>query len=277
HYDSSIGLEKNSRTSKGQSVNESDFREQAPHHQKKDTPFWILIPAGEFVMGSRYDNPLAGDDEYPQHKAKIPYAYRIARYPVMNAEFHKFVRITGYNSKVAQVHLLDHPVVNVSWYDAQAYCQWLTSQMRAGGMISKKEIVRLPTEAEWEKAARGEHGKEWPWGDEWDAARCNSGVSGIGVGTTTPAGKYSPQGDSPYGAADMVGNIWEWCQSKYEPYPYHPGDGREALSGGGDRVLRGGSFESYFREDTRCARRDFSLPNNRVVIFGFRVIVSPAP
>jgi formylglycine-generating enzyme required for sulfatase activity len=166
--------------------------------------YWITIPAGKFVMGSRADNPLADDDERPQHAVELTYGFQIARFPVTNAEFEKFVIATGSPSKAVKPDLPDHPVVNVSWNDTQAYCKWLTGQLRAEGALKGDEVVRLPTEAEWEKAARGEYGREWPWGDEWDPAKCNNAETG--PKTTTPVGQYSPHGDSPYGVADMVGN-----------------------------------------------------------------------
>ncbi len=103
----------------------------------------------------------------------------------------------------------DHPVVNVTWHDAVAYCKWLA------GVTGK--AYRLPSEAEWEKAARGTDGRIYPWGDEWHRMRCNA--SGGKRGGTTRVGNYSPLGDSPYGCADMVGNVCEWTRSLYRVYP----------------------------------------------------------
>jgi formylglycine-generating enzyme required for sulfatase activity len=118
----------------------------------------------------------------------------------------------------------DHPVVGVSWYEAVAYCRWLTEALQAAGALDESEVVRLPTEAEWEKAARGEHARRWPWGDDFDPAWAITGESGLR--RTTPVGKYSPAGDSPYGAADIAGNVWEWCSSLYRDYPFDSDDGR---------------------------------------------------
>ena len=149
------------------------------------------------------------------------------------------------------------------------YAKWLNQKLRAE--IGDLEI-RLPTEAEWEKAARGEYGNEWPWGNEFDPARCNSSEGG--KGTTTPVGAYSPQGDSPYGATDMVGNVWEWCHSLFKPYPYKADDGREKESGSDARVVRGGTWY-YLRYRARAAFRYRSTPACRDDHLGFRVVVAP--
>ena len=160
--------------------------------------------------------------------------------------------------------------MNVSWNDAQAFCEWL-NQIKSVD-LPKGYIFRLPTEAEWEKAARGEYGNEWPWGNEFDQAKCNSSEGG--KGGTTPVGAYSSAGDSPYGAADMAGNAWEWTQSLYRDYPYKHVDGREKIKTDGNRVLRGGSFYDVLRI-ARCAYRSWLLPNYFNLKLGFRVCVSP--
>lgn len=236
----------------------------------------IFIPAGKFIMG---DDEGQYDDEKPAHEVHVE-AFYIGKYLVTNAEYRHFVQDTGHR---APDHSgpEKHPVVCVSWHDAMAYCEWLS---RVSG-----RLVRLPTEAEWEKAASWkdesggmnaarEEGKDnrqaargrklvYPWGDEFDKNRCNTSESGIG--DTTPVGKYSPQGDSPYGCADMVGNVWEWCLSLYKPYPYNPQDGREDLD---LRVLRGGSFD-FPKELVRCACRARSDPSSWSRRSGFRVAV----
>jgi formylglycine-generating enzyme required for sulfatase activity len=236
---------------------------------------WIKIPAGKFLMGSKPENKLANDNEKPQHTVEIPYDYLIARTPVTNAQFREFVEATNRDLsglKPDLTGLKDHPVVQVSWRDALSYCEWLTEKMRQSGELKSDEIVRLPTEAEWEKAARGEYGNEWPWGNEWDASKCNSSESKIGK--TTPVGQYSPVGDSPYGVADMVGNVWEWCSSLYKPYPYQSDDGREDLKAEGSRVVRGGAFFSN-RWGARASDRYNIHPYARYDRFGLRVVVSP--
>lgn len=202
----------------------------------KDGKDYVRIPAGEF---------LYGDDK----KKKTLPEYWIARTPVTNAEYARFVAETRRNppehwkGKTPPKELADHPVVYVNWDDAVAYAEW------AGG--------RLPTEEEWEKAARGADGREYPWGDTFDKDKCNSEESGIKE--TTPVGKYSPAGDSPYGIVDMAGNVWEWTATEYDK------EGR--------RVVRGGAFSSTGR-DVRCAYRYDWGPYNRFRLLGFRLVLS---
>ena len=151
-----------------------------------------------------------------------------------------------------------------------AYCKWLNETLR--GEIGDG-VVRLPTEAEWEKAARGERGNEWPWGNEFDRTKCNS--YGGYKHDTTPVGAYSPQGNSPYGAADMAGNVWEGCHSIWKPYPYKADDGREKESGSDLRVLRGGAWNLNWGY-ARAAFRYFGHPDRRFAVnVGLRVVVAP--
>jgi formylglycine-generating enzyme required for sulfatase activity len=160
--------------------------------------------------------------------------------------------------------LENHPVVNVSWDDALAYCKWL------GEKIQKP--ITLPSEAEWEKAARGDKDKRsYPWGDDWRELHCNS--IGLSLIDTTPVGLFL-NGASPNGVLDMSGNVWEWTRSIYKAYPYKLDDGREELQSKENRLLRGGSFV-YASEFARCAYRYWNYPLYRSRIFGFRVVVSP--
>jgi formylglycine-generating enzyme required for sulfatase activity len=144
-----------------------------------------------------------------------------------------------------------------------AYCNWLAE-------VTGK-AYRLPSEAEWEKGARGAAGRIYPWGNEWDPNRCNSSEGG--PGDTTPVGGY-PQGASPYGLLDMAGNVWEWCHSLYKPYPYDAKDGREDPKATAPRVVRGGAFGDLER-NIRCACRDGYLPYHQPVYQGLRLVVAP--
>jgi formylglycine-generating enzyme required for sulfatase activity len=221
-------------------------------------------------MGSVKDkDKYAWDDELPPHPVHVPELY-IGKYPVTNLQYVAFIQATGHQGPkhwAGRGHIPhgkdDHPAVFVSWHDAVAFCDWLSKETR--------QPVRLPTEAEWEKAARGADARIYPWGDESpDGKRCNFKEN---VGTTTPVGRYSPQGDSPYGCADMAGNVREWCQSLYRPYPYQAGDGREDLKAAGNRVWRGGAFD-FYEEGVRCASRLRSEPNYWNYSVGFRVCVA---
>jgi formylglycine-generating enzyme required for sulfatase activity len=244
----------------------------------------ILIPAGEFLMGSPEDE--GQEREHPQHTLHLP-DYYIARTPVTNAQFTPFIEDDGYRRREfwtgsgwqtkekegrkqprywrdKKWNGPDQPVVGVSWYEALAYARWAGST--------------LPSEAEWEKAASWDpqtgQKRRYPWGDEWDPEKCNS--SEKGPGRTTPVGGYSPAGDSSYGVTDMAGNVWEWCRTRWGyDYPYDPDDGREDLEAGGRRVVRGGSWISSYRY-ARCACRGRYSPDGLLVNLGFRLVVSLA-
>ena len=224
----------------------------------------ILIPRGEFLMGS---DPQVDRDairsEQPQRTLYLP-DYYLARTPVTNTQYWAFVQATAHNaprhwqSSKPPRGKGNHPVVAVSWYDAVAYCGWLSQ-------VTGKPY-RLPTEAEWEKGARGAQGNLYPWGDRWDAERCNSKEGG--VEDTTSVGAH-PQGTSPYGLMDMAGNAWEWTSSLYWGYPYRADDGREDLDSATARVLRGGSWLNYYDSARTAARRRY-IPAYHSRIHGFR-------
>ncbi len=224
-------------------------------------PF-VYIPLGDFIMGSDPTlDVLADQNEQPRHTLQLA-GYWMARYPVTIANFRAFVNKTDYEPRGASYRqeLDNHPVVDVTWYDALAYCTWLSEQ---AGLP-----VTLPSEAEWEKAARGIDGRRYPWGNEEPVARlCN-------FEQATPVGNYSPQGDSPYGCADMAGNVWEWTRSVYRPYPYNPQDGRENFEDDQVRVIRGLTFNNA-EKFTRCAFRYKLAPALHLGHLGFRVVVSP--
>ncbi|MBC8252903.1 MAG: formylglycine-generating enzyme family protein [Ardenticatenia bacterium] len=234
-------------------------------------PDVVLIPAGEFTMGSDPgSDPYAFDDQQPQHTLYLP-DYYLAKTPVTNAQYAAFVQAAGHDPPShwdggkPPSGKEDHPVVNVTWHDAVAYGNWLA---QATG-----KPYRLPSEAEWEKGARGSDGRIYPWGNQWDVARCNSREGG--KGDTTPVGAY-PEGASPYGLLDMVGNVWELTRSAYEVYPYDPEDGREDLeaSDATRRTARGGSFGDDQRL-VRCAFRTEIGPLARFRGTGFRVMLAP--
>jgi formylglycine-generating enzyme required for sulfatase activity len=229
-------------------------------------PELVLIPAGEFLMGSDPEKDEdARNDEQPQHRVFLP-DYYIARTPVTNAQYTAFVEITRY---IEPQHWRrgeppsgkeDHPVVSVSWRDAVAYCRWLSEV--AG------KAYRLPSEAEWEKAARGTDGRIYPWGNEPpDESRFDFSD---GLAHTTPVGSY-PQGASPYGLLDMGGNVAEWTRSYWRDYPYNLADGREEDMKAGDevrQVVRGGV------RDPRCACRLGYYPLDEWNYVGFRLVAS---
>jgi formylglycine-generating enzyme required for sulfatase activity len=232
----------------------------------------VRVPAGEFQMGSVVARDKdAHDDELPPHRVHVP-EFHIGQYPVTNRQYRAFVQATGHRAprhweegripKGKQ----NHPVVEMSWRDAVAFCDWLR--------LETGQPFRLPTEAEWEKAARGTGGRIYPWGDDPpDKDRCNFGQD-FDSGDTTTIGRYSPQGDSPYGCADMAGNVGEWCQSLYEPYPYQADDGREDLQADGFRVLHGGAWWTD-AASVRCAYRIGYSPDSRGSSYGLRVARGP--
>jgi formylglycine-generating enzyme required for sulfatase activity len=219
---------------------------------------WVTVPEGEFLMGSGNSSV-----EKPIHRVYLS-AYQITRHLVTNVQYELFVKATSYD---APNHWKDgkipagkenHPVVNVSWTDIQSFCAW------AG--------VRLPTEAEWEKAARGTDGRKYPWGNEPPTMElCNFGKN---VGDTTPVGSY-PAGASPYGVLDMAGNVWEWVNDWYdkEYYSVSPAKNPRGPATGEYRVLRGGSWNrSDF--DVRSAYRNYFIPDSWFNYFGIRCVRS---
>jgi gamma-glutamyl hercynylcysteine S-oxide synthase len=235
----------------------------------------VLIPAGKFLMGSDLKNADAAS--HPQHIVYLK-AFRIDKYLVTNAQYARFIAATGHrppsdwkNGKVQQGVLL-HPVTLVNWYDATAYAKW------AG--------KRLPTEAEWEKAARGTDGRRWPWGNEMDPARLNTYYN---VGSATNVTAYA-NGASPYGVFDMAGNVDEWVEDDFLPYkgtdaPADVFQGKVArVLNAQDqamklsdmvpvnrqyKVLRGGSWKGD-PFSTASYHRDYSWPNYASDFYGFR-------
>jgi len=257
-----------------------------------------LVPAGEFLMGASGGGD-AFSDEQPQRLVYVS-AFWIDRYEVTNARYLAFVQATGHrapsNERAATTlwdggrpvaGIEDHPVVNVSWDDAVAYCRWVGK--------------RLPTEAEWEKAARGTDGRRYPWGNTWDIGLANSAsywagqtiefksgeewqafwVKGEGARIsrehgvkgevlTLPVGSF-PTGASPYGLNDMAGNAAEWVQDWYEPYYYLLGPLSDPQGPAGVLLkgMRGGSWLKPARS-LRTTDRDYGYPDDRPSGTGFR-------
>jgi formylglycine-generating enzyme required for sulfatase activity/energy-coupling factor transporter ATP-binding protein EcfA2 len=251
---------------------------------------FVAIPDGPFLMGSNpKQDKQAGDREQPHHTVALPHYY-IARYPVTVAQFRAFVEHSGHqpDDERSLQGLANHPVTFVTWHDALAYCRWLTERIQRGDGIpeavaqqAQKEgwEVRLPSEAEWEKAARGSEGQIYPWGNDWREDHANTRETGMN--SLSAVGSF-PQGVSPYGCLDMAGNVWEWTRSCWGevvsepgfPYPYNPTDGRENLATSDNvlRVLRGGSSLDDAR-NARCAYRGRDDPDSVGDNGGFRVVV----
>jgi formylglycine-generating enzyme required for sulfatase activity len=297
-----------------------------PEVMERDAMPFCFVPEGKFTMG----------EQEKAHEVTLP-AYWMARFPVTSAQYNAFVEAGGYQNKYYWVeaekagvwkdgkvkgffdnvprkspesfgspfNLPNHPVVGVTWYECLAYTRWLTERGQNAGWLARGWHVTLPSEAEWEKAARG--GSEipsipmsslslplangllptfpspllpnplptraYPWGDEFDANSTNTTESRI---ETTSAVGCFPGGVSPYGVEEMSGNVWEWTRSIYKDYPYDPHDGRENLADKENgRVLRGGAFFNLSGY-ARCSVRGYGTPGYRSSSGGFRLVVSPS-
>ncbi len=228
---------------------------------------WMPVEAGEFPMGSN----AASDDEKPIHSVDLD-AFAIAKYPITNSQYACFVAATGreppkhWGGRTPPDELHTHPVRNVSWKNAAAFCDWLSEE---SGMA-----IRLPTEAEWEKAARGTDGRTYPWGNESDKIQTLCNMNGTGIEGTSPVGIF-PAGESPYKVAEMAGNVREWVNDWYDKdyYRVSPRDNPQGPERGEYRVLRGGSWinsGSY----VRSANRYNNFPDNWNVNDGCRCVRS---
>ena len=276
-----------------------------------DAMLFCPVPAGAFFLGSSYFDTELLDDDKSGISYNLEYAYAIARYPVTVAQFSQYVIESGNHPADADWALgsANTPVVSVSQREAVAFCDWLSRRWREQGWLPTGWRVDLPSEPEWEKAARGgekipaatisplkpsgimqalsesrdltgnpQAKRIFPWGDEYSdlAGRMNFNMN---IGEVSPVGCY-PSGESPYGCDDMSGNVWDWSRSRYQDYPY-PEDKelrrqRESYESSEPCVLRGGSFDDY-RRYARCASRYNLDPDFCSNLIGFRVVLSPLP
>lgn len=244
----------------------------------KDSMTLLYVPAGEFIMGS--DNDKSGEspahvvdlDSFWIDKTEVTvYMYSLCveagtcREPINKSS-------STHSNYYGNPEFDDYPVVYVDWNMAKTYCAWADR--------------RLPTEAEWEKSARGENGFAFPWGNQFDGARTNFCDKNCpfdyanrsyddGFADNSPTGRYT-NGASPYHVLDMAGNVWEWVSSLYKPYPYNAADGRDDLSISGERVLRGGSRNNA-DSDVRSTFRHKLAPSDAFVVVGFRCAMDAAP
>ena len=229
-----------------------------------------LIPEGEFLAGGS-----GGDEGGAPFKVRLP-AYYLALHAVTNVQYARFLSVVGPSQDDLRKWIVldsncfvrksgtsyeaygksDHPVVQVSWYGAEAYCAW--------------SGLRLPTELEWEKGSRGLDGREYPWGADWDESRCRNGRNS-GSEQTCGVWKYAA-GQSPFGLYQMSGNVWEWCGDWYEKEAYarYKGGNLTPPTSGSTRVLRGGSLYDANTAYFRCAYRHYNWPENRLFYRGFR-------
>jgi len=242
---------------------------------------FVEVPAGPFLMGSDPSiDRLAFDNEWwpgarPQATLDLP-AFYMSRYEVTVAQFGAFVEETGYRANDEAFRSPpDHPVATVSWTDALAYARWLETTLREwpgtppelGRLLRDGWRISLPTEAEWEKAARGSDGRVYPWGSAPRRDRANYGGRG-----TAPVGSFECP-ECPFGLLDMSGNVWELTRSPYQAYPYDESDDREGLDEDALWVMRGGSFSDQ-EQNIRTGIRGGVDPGVRQASIGFRLVIT---
>ncbi len=228
-------------------------------------PELVFVPAGPFWMGSSDDDSEAHPNEKPRHEVDLE-EFWIGRYPVTNAQYTQFIQNSDHHppshwpNGQPPKDLLDHPVVNINAMDASSYCHWL-SQIT-------NHTCRLPTEEEWEKAARGTTLNRYVWGDEWNPDWCNTVESGHNQTTTVNA--FVEHNRSPYSVIDMLGNVWEWTDSLYEAYTMSSYK-TETTS---QQVVRGGCYD-YPKKAARISNRGRYLLGKQRQYLGFRVAADP--
>ena len=258
------------------------FRADAWHLPDDSLLGFVEIPGGPFLMGSDPTaDPASFDVEWwsaggGRGTVDVP-AFYLGRYEVTVAQYVAFTAATGRSLPDADMlrGRPDLPVVGVTWTDALAYARWLDARLRAWSdtppplarALDAGWRVGLPTEAEWEKAARGTDGRIFPWGDEPRPERANFGGS-----RPLPVGTFGCE-ECPYGLSDMAGNVWEWTRSPYQPYPYDETDDRDDVESDALWVMRGGSFSDPPRH-VRAANRGGADPGARRPFLGFRLAIS---
>ncbi len=235
-----------------------EWCEQLPNRlvvNRKDGSVLVYVPAGEFEMG---DGQVS---DCPKHRVYLD-AYYIGVYPVTNAQYARFVKATRHrppdNNFWQSAAKADHPVTHVSWDDALVYARWAR--------------LALPSEAQWEKAARGPANTVYPWGDDWDASKCRNATN-CGSETTAAVSAY-PSGVSGYGTYQQSGNVWEWCADWYGEgyYPQSPRANPTGPEGGSNRVLRGGGWRDVDAASFRGAARRRLGPACGYDYLGFRLV-----
>lgn len=238
------------------------------------TPFdWCYIPEGDVTLTRDGHDK----DIYIRKDTTVNLSgFWMGKYPITNAQYRQFIDDKGYQTDDwwtkagiawrgnntqpfhwgdAIWNRDDYPVVGVSWYEAVAFCKWLSAK--------SGEAIMLPTDAMWQRAAQGDDNRLYPWGDMWNPEACNHNISKNGAGHTTPVRHYETMGSSPFGVIDMAGNVWEWCLTTYDT-------GRNDLEGTDIRILRGGA---WWNEETSRFTTTFRIkyvPSNS---WGFRVVV----
>ena len=226
-------------------------------------PFdWCYIPAGDVTLEAGGYVPEGGQTYQVD-------AFYMAKYPVTNRQFAEFIAVGGYRTQAywtdagwelcqknkwtqprfyhdTKWNRPSHPVVGVTWYEAIAFCNWLNS-------LSGDNLLSLPTEQQWQRAAQGDDGRAYPWGDDWDTSRCNNNVDNKGTGKTTAVDQY-PNGASPYAVLDMAGNVWEWCLTEYYSGSTALQDANAKAKNETNvwRVVRGGSWLNDDADLFRC-------------------------
>ncbi len=228
-----------------------------------DGGVYVWVPAGEFDMGAE-DLPAA----MPVHRVRISKGFWLGRCTVTNAQYQRYCKETEAKLPKGSDRGDNHPVVFVNWDEAKAYC--------------KHYGLDLPTEAQWEYAARGPEGRKWPWGNQWDRDKCCNNENPWPKGGTFPVGSF-PDGASWCGALDMAGNVWQWCKDWYDDKYYAkspdidpggPDTGVSVQGLGSCRVLRGGSW-IFDADHCRGSYREGGDPTSRDLVNGFRASRTP--